>query len=47
MCAYREQEERERNRAREVQKIQHGPERYFSDPDGEGWPELEDDCAPD
>ena len=22
-------------------------ERYFSDPHGEGWPELEDDCAPD
>ncbi len=22
-------------------------ERYYSDPDGDGWPELEDDCAPD
>jgi hypothetical protein len=25
----------------------HGKESYFTDPKGEGWPELEDDCAPD
>ena len=30
------------------QPIEHKPnERYFSDPDGKGWPDLEDDCAPD
>ena len=30
-----------------LQEAKEPTERYFSDPDGKGWPDLEDDCAPD
>jgi len=30
-----------------IENEQKSNEKYFSDPDGKGWPDLEDDCAPD